>query len=328
MNPLISMIIPVFNAEPYLETCLDSILAQTWRNLEILIINDGSTDESPEICDAYAEKDERISVIHQEHRGAASARNTGLRKIKGDFLCFVDADDLIAPEYVECLYQAAAESGAGISRCNYRVFEGNQIPFPAEGSVPAANVSFRVYPGREIVKRMIGESRETAIWRGLYRRSVLEGLFFEEGRLFEDVLFSCRANLGTSVAVLEGKALYAYRYHPAGISRQREAVRTLDSLTVREQRIACLKESAPDLAELAELELAAEILQILAGLDRSEEDAELRSDLLKRQQQYPYKMGSVWKSELRPGTKLLLTGAKLSAGGCETALRIMKKLKQ
>ena len=327
MKPQISVIVPVFDAERVLESCLDSVLAQSYENLEILVIDDGSKDRSPAICDAHGMKDSRVRVFHREHRGAAAARNTGLRECRGDFICFVDADDIAAPEYVQRLHQAIQQSGAGIARCRCRCFQGEELPFPAAESPGPRHADYPVIPGREIVKRMIIESRETAVWSGFYRRRVLEGLLFEEGRRFEDVLFSCRAYMDASVALLEGEALYAYRCTESGVSRNAESLRTLDSITVREQRIAFLEERDPELANLARLELSAEILRLLALLEQSEENAPAREALRDRWDQYPYSLRAVMRSELRVQTKAMLAAGKLSVSGCGTALRFRKKIR-
>ena len=100
---LISVIVPVYNVEKYLAKCIDSLLAQTFSDFEILLVNDGSPDASGQICDALAKSDDRIRVIHKENGGAASARNSGLDAAKGDYIAFVDGDDLIHPQYLECL---------------------------------------------------------------------------------------------------------------------------------------------------------------------------------------------------------------------------------
>ncbi len=326
MKPLISVIIPVFNAERTLEICLDSVLQQSYENLEILGIDDGSEDRSPEICDAYGMKDSRVRVFHREHRGAAAARNTGLRESRGEFICFVDADDIAAPEYVQRLHQAIQQSGAGIARCRSRCFQGEKPPFPAAETSGPRHADYPVVPGREIVKRMIIESRETAVWSGLYRRRVLEGLLFEEGRRFEDVLFSCRAYMDSSVALLEGEALYAYRCREAEAGGIADLSGIRDAILVREQRIAFLSGRAPELAELARLELSAEILQRFAGLRRREADSPAGKELMKLWEANPYSVHSLPGSELRVQTKIILAAAKLSVRGCAAALRIRKKL--
>lgn len=123
-NKLISIIIPIYNVEKYLERCLESVICQTYRNLEIILINDGSTDNSSKICDKYAKKDHRIIVIHKENGGVSSARNRGIELAKGEYIGFVDSDDYIEPNMYEELYNEAVISDADIVMANYIVKTG------------------------------------------------------------------------------------------------------------------------------------------------------------------------------------------------------------
>ena len=116
-RPLISVIVPVYNMQDYLETCMNSILGQTYENLEIILVNDGSKDSSPQMCDAFAEKDSRIKVIHKENGGLSSARNAGLDVATGDYIGFVDSDDSIRPNFFELLYDNLVKTDADVSVC-------------------------------------------------------------------------------------------------------------------------------------------------------------------------------------------------------------------
>lgn len=110
MQPLISVIVPIYKVELYLRKCINSILAQTYQNLEVILVDDGSPDQCGIICDEYAKSDSRVRVIHQENSGVASARNAGLQAAQGDYIGFVDSDDWIAPDMYDCLYLAAHEA--------------------------------------------------------------------------------------------------------------------------------------------------------------------------------------------------------------------------
>ena len=117
-KPLISVVVPVYNVEKYLEQCVNSIINQTYDNLEIILVNDGSKDKSPYLCDELAKKDSRISVIHKENGGPAETRNVGTEKASGEYIAFVDSDDWIHPKYIEILYNNLKENNAEISICN------------------------------------------------------------------------------------------------------------------------------------------------------------------------------------------------------------------
>lgn len=128
MNPLISIIIPVYNVEKCLSECIDSVLNQSYQNLEIILVDDGSTDKSGMFCDSYAAKDERVRVFHKENGGASSARNKGIEEAKGEYIIFVDSDDKVEQSYCEELYRSCSEKGSDISICGYReVFSDHEV---------------------------------------------------------------------------------------------------------------------------------------------------------------------------------------------------------
>ena len=117
MQPLISVIIPVYKVELYLRECIDSVLAQTYQNLEVILVDDGSPDQCGSICEQYAEKDNRVCVIHKENGGLSDARNAGIDVAKGEYIGFVDSDDWVAPDMYECLYKASVEYNAEFVVC-------------------------------------------------------------------------------------------------------------------------------------------------------------------------------------------------------------------
>lgn len=127
-KPTVSIIVPVYNVEKYLPACIDSILAQTFRDFELILVDDGSPDSCPALCDAAAEKDGRIRVIHQTNGGVSSARNFGLERAEGEYIGFVDADDSVAPVYLEWLYEALDACSAPIAMCAYRYVQEGRKP--------------------------------------------------------------------------------------------------------------------------------------------------------------------------------------------------------
>ena len=127
-EPLISVIVPVYKVEPYLDKCISSIVNQTYKNLEIILVDDGSPDNCPAMCDAWAEKDSRIRVLHQRNQGGGAARNAGLDLTSGSLIAFVDSDDYIAPVMYAHLYELL-KSGADIAECSYVEVAGNDAVF-------------------------------------------------------------------------------------------------------------------------------------------------------------------------------------------------------
>lgn len=145
--PKVSVIVPVYNAEKYLRECVDSILGQTLSDIELILVDDGSTDSSPAICDRYAEQDARVQVIHKPNGRAASARNAGLRAASGDYVAFVDSDDWVSPK----MYEKMLDTGADVTLCDYVRFQGKtETPFTQPnvnaGFYDKAQMREKIYP--------------------------------------------------------------------------------------------------------------------------------------------------------------------------------------
>lgn len=184
MLPLISIIVPVYNVEHYLPRCIDSILAQTYSNLEIILVNDGSSDDSGHICDLYAERDSRIHVIHKQNGGVSSARNTALEVYSGEYLMFVDSDDYISESAVEELYKRILSDGSDMA-------VGKHVDIDEDGNI---NDSFcnwmkdAVLSKEEIFNQLGEKSHVTEVlWAKIYKRTIFEGILFPALKCGEDL---------------------------------------------------------------------------------------------------------------------------------------------
>lgn len=213
---LISVIVPVYNVEPYLSECVNSILNQTHKNFEIILVDDGSTDSSGELCDKFAEKDSRIKVIHKDNGGLSSARNAGAEVSHGGYICFIDSDDAVSESYLKTLYENAEKFNADVSMCGFIKFTNNEeLPLSSE------NISFDVNK-EEILNRLTEVGTEPAIkitvaWNKLIRKSVADKITFPVGRLHEDE-FYINSLLETAETFAETTAeLYYYRQRPDSI---------------------------------------------------------------------------------------------------------------
>ena len=173
-NNLISVIIPVYRVEAYLRRCVDSVLAQTYTQTEVILVDDGSPDGCPAICDAYAREDGRVRVIHQENAGLSGARNAGIEAAKGAWLSFVDSDDYLAPEFLERLYRACVDTGSEMSVCRWEYVRGEQ-PVPERGSG-----KLEVCSGREMLARLYQPDGAYFVvaWNKLYRRELFQDGYF------------------------------------------------------------------------------------------------------------------------------------------------------
>lgn len=177
---LITVIVAVYNIEDYVAKCIESVINQTYRTIEILVIDDGSTDKSGGICDAYAERDNRIKVFHGKNRGLSEARNQGIGYAKGDYLVFVDGDDWIHPQMIEMLYDVLKKNGSDIAACG---FERKNIRF-AEQKYRSSQLSVRNITREEAVSDMY--SANVVAWNKLYKRSIFDDIRYPAGRIHED----------------------------------------------------------------------------------------------------------------------------------------------
>lgn len=183
-NPLISIIVPCYKVEQYLSKCADSIVNQTYKNLEIFLVDDGSPDNTGRICDKYAAKDKRIKVIHKENGGLSSARNVAIDIATGEYIVFVDSDDYVAPDYVETLYSLVKDGKAQIGVTWHRCFKEGTIPDPDthEGKMVMVKGRDDALAGMFYQKYF-----DNAAWAKIYKRSLFEGIRYPKGWLFEDL---------------------------------------------------------------------------------------------------------------------------------------------
>lgn len=212
MGDLVSVIIPVYKVEQYLERCVRSVTSQTYDNLEILLIDDGSPDRCGEMCDSFAAEDRRIRVIHQKNGGLSAARNTGIDASSGQWLFFIDSDDFIHRDCIGKLLAAAETSGADIASCGFEKTEDDTI----RGDVrfPATEVISR----DEAMRRLFLEEDTSFAWGKIYRRELFQGIRFPEGRTFEDLATThLLVNRCRAVACVSAP-YYGYYQNPASIS--------------------------------------------------------------------------------------------------------------
>lgn len=181
MNPLISVIVPVYNVEQYVSDCLDSIISQTYRNLEILVVDDGSTDSSGCICDKYAEIDGRMVVFHKENGGLSDARNYALERCTGEYITFVDSDDLVAQDYVAYLYGLAVKYGADVSTCKYEAF----LDKVRQEHEKMTNDGYMASPEKCIAVMSLCTDASHSAWGKMFRRSLWQTSRFPNN-LYED----------------------------------------------------------------------------------------------------------------------------------------------
>lgn len=210
MNPLISVIVPIYNVEAYLPRCLDSIVNQTYRNLEIILVDDGSPDNCGAICDEYANRDSRIRVIHKVNGGSSAARNAGLDVARGEYIGFVDSDDIIRPEMYELLLNALRESEKKIACC-YAGWD------PRDQS-PVEHPEIREVGMEDTINGIFSGQVGTSVWRRLYHRSIWGKLRFPVGETNEDYPILIPTTVAADGMVHVRVKLYFYRPSPSSIT--------------------------------------------------------------------------------------------------------------
>lgn len=252
-NKLVSVIIPVFNVCSYLVEALDSVLQQTYDNLEIIIIDDGSTDGSREICDEYAEKDARILVIHQENRGLSAARNVGLDKMSGEFVVFLDPDDAYHPDYVKVMMNAMIREQADLVICRYTVnyttgrmtFKGNKKTRPS--------IATGVYDRLGALRALADGEIDSSVWNRLYRRGMWKGIRFPDGHVCEDVDTAYRIiDLCNKIYVLD-QSLYLYRRRLGSITHTASLKNLSDHLRAHSHFSAFIEANTPEIFNIEQL---------------------------------------------------------------------------
>ena len=185
-QPLISVIVPIYNVEKYLDNCVKSIVNQTYKNLEIILVDDGSPDNCPAICDNWAKIDSRINVIHQKNSGVSAARNIGIKSSSGDFITFVDGDDFIDSDMYETLVSAYLKNGADIVGCSFRTIDENNDDTVYEKS--CADDIVGVSPSKKIIAAFFSENDGNLVsfCNKIIKKSAFDGIEFPVGRIFED----------------------------------------------------------------------------------------------------------------------------------------------
>lgn len=216
-KPLLSVVVPVYNVEVYLDDAIESIVNQTYKNLEIVLVDDGATDRSPEICDQWADKDYRIKVIHKKNGGLSDARNAGIENSSGAIVTFVDSDDTIEPQMYETLVKLMMQHNADVVCCNYRKMVDGVCS--DDENVFHKRSETTIYKEWDALKGLLSWSLNCGAWDKIVRRSVLGGIRFTKGRLNEDVLFWFDVFQGKPTVVECNKAFYNYRVRKGSITR-------------------------------------------------------------------------------------------------------------
>lgn len=228
----ISVIVPVYNVEKYIAQCIESILCQTYQNIELILVNDGSQDDSGKICDEYAGKDSRIRVIHQVNRGLSVARNAGLDIASGDYIAFVDSDDFIKPNMYELLLSAMKKNNSDMVLCNYcKVSETGEFE---HDNFYVRNETVSGMKALEWLEREHYWSY-IVVWARLYKRSLFENLKFKENYIHEDEFIAHELYIRCKTVTGIEDSLYCYRNNSKSVTSVK-GIRYLDGVEAAYER--------------------------------------------------------------------------------------------
>lgn len=232
---LVSIIIPVYNVEKYLERCILSVLSQTHKELELILVNDGSTDQSLQICQKYETLDKRIKLVNQKNSGASAARNTGLKCASGSYIAFIDSDDYVSKNYIKNLLLAAKEKNLDLVQCCYVLANDKTNSFPDD---TYNSSDLKVITKADALNQ---RAYKVVIWGKIYKKELFEGFQYREGSIYEDdasyYIFVDRAN---RIGILD-EVLYYYYMAPNSVIRNQKKNKSIAFIDIYSERIEYFK---------------------------------------------------------------------------------------
>ena len=248
-NALISVIIPVYEVEPYMDRCVESVVNQTYSNLEIILVDDGSPDNCPAMCDAWAERDSRVKVIHKKNGGLSDARNAGMAAATGEYITFVDSDDWIAHEMLERLYRAMQRDRSDIAACTVKMVWEDETPDEL------LTVQTNCILDKHQAQAALLEEKllKQPVWYKMYRAELIKDIPFEVGKFHEDVFWSYQAVGAADRVSIVDYVGYFYTQRPNSIMGENYSCKRLDALEAYERRYKFISREFPSLESEARL---------------------------------------------------------------------------
>ena len=277
MDEKISVIVPVYNVEQYLERCVDSIINQTYKNLEIILVNDGSTDNSGQLCDELARKDDRIRVIHKKNGGLSDARNVGIDEAEAELVGFIDSDDYIDEDMYEVLINNLKAANADLSMCGH---------YDVYNNVPESQVSdkktWELSPQEAIKMVMEAKILSVTAVNKLYKKSLFSELKFEIGKIAEDAFIMIKLLDKCNKIVATNEKKYYYVHRENSITTQKFSLKFLNVIEAYEQNKEIILEKYPELKEVAQMRMNWAYFYVLDRLllDKDYNDKKLENKLI------------------------------------------------
>ena len=275
----IDVIVTVYNNENYIESCIRSILVQSFSDFRLLVIDDGSTDKSGEICDRLAEEDERIEIIHQKNGGVSSARNAGLAALRAPLFCFVDSDDLVHVDYLVNMYQLIKENKADLVVCGYHLLDegGKSIDLLEQKETAHIEVYEDALQYEEIFVE--DSMRLVCLWNKLYKTELFDGISFPEGKVFEDDYVYYKILDRSKKTVFTDAKLYEYCMQSDSISHEKYSLKMLNHIDAKIQQIKYFHEKKKQ--RLTEISLDAYMYWVWWNIENMKKEGMLYREIMK-----------------------------------------------
>ena len=271
MNPLISVIVPIYNVEKYLARCVGSIVNQTYKNLEIILVDDGSPDRCPQMCDDYAEKDSRIKVVHKKNGGLSDARNAGMAVATGEYISFIDSDDYVSDDFFECLLDVMNKENSDIAECSVvKFYEDNRFDEFSD------DLSVKTYDTQDAMSALIAENQfHQHVWNKLYKTELVKDIPYAVGKLNEDEFWTYQVFGRANKVSKLNKTMYYYFQRNSSIMGVGYNIRRLDALEGKANRQKYIENNFPDLSTQAKIDLYGScmfayqsVLKSMSGADK------------------------------------------------------------
>ena len=251
---LISIVVPVYKVEKYLNNCIKSILMQTYENLEIILVDDGSPDKCPKLCDSIAKQDNRVKVIHKKNGGLSDARNVGLAIAKGKYITFIDSDDFIAKDMIEVLYNMCIKLQSDFAMCQKA--DCNDDDSIATVEFDTSEIKYKTFEKKEkMYAYLVTNEIETTVWKKLYKSTLIKQFRFPKGKLHEDAFTTYLIIDKAEKIAVTNKIGYYYRNNPQSIMNSGFSLNRLDSIEAKREQLRFIGAKYPSLYKYAAAEV-------------------------------------------------------------------------
>lgn len=277
---LVTVIVPIYKVEEDLFKCVQSIRKQTYANLEIILVDDGSPDRCGQMCDEYAQEDKRIKVIHKANGGLSQARNAGMHMANGEYITFVDSDDILETSFVEEMMQLILKNGAQIAVCKNSTFVREKSPITVTNREA---IREQCLASTDAISNMLYQKKfDVAAWGKMYHKDTLQGIYFPEGLIHEDIPTTYKVMLRCEKVAFTTKKLYAYQIREASIENQKFTIKKMDCIKTAQMMLDDIKANHPELLKAARSRYVAANFHILAQINDNIPEKRLIINNIKR----------------------------------------------